>query len=42
MRVKNPEVKIKVDGKEEDNEELCSHAAWSWDKPRRLVICCGW
>ncbi|XP_015246717.1 PREDICTED: multiple PDZ domain protein-like, partial [Cyprinodon variegatus] len=38
MRVKNPEVKIKVDGKEEDNEELCSHAAWSWDKPRSVQL----
>ncbi|MED6235845.1 hypothetical protein ATANTOWER_001096 [Ataeniobius toweri] len=38
VRVKNPEVKIKVDGKEEDNEELCSHVAWSWDQPKSVQL----
>lgn len=38
--MKKPEVKIQVDGKEEVNEEPCSHEAWSWDQPKRLVIYC--
>ncbi|XP_047221937.1 multiple PDZ domain protein isoform X3 [Girardinichthys multiradiatus] len=38
VRVKNPEVKIKVDGKEENNEELCSHVAWSWDQPKSVQL----
>lgn len=40
VKVKNPQVKIKVDGKEEDNEEVCSHAAWSWDQPKRSAVHC--
>ncbi|XP_023188875.1 multiple PDZ domain protein-like isoform X4 [Xiphophorus maculatus] len=38
VKVKNPQVKIKVDGKEEDNEEVCSHAAWSWDQPKSVQL----
>lgn len=32
-----PDVQIMVDGKEEANEELCSHTTVSWDQPKRLV-----
>lgn len=32
-----PDVQIMVDGKEEENEELCSHTTLSWDQPKRLV-----
>ncbi|KAK5614067.1 hypothetical protein CRENBAI_011233 [Crenichthys baileyi] len=38
VRVKNPAVKIKVADKEEDNEELCSHVAWSWDQPKSVQL----
>ncbi|XP_043971135.1 multiple PDZ domain protein isoform X1 [Gambusia affinis] len=38
VKVKNPQVKIKVDGKEENNEEVCSHAAWSWDQPKSVQL----
>lgn len=31
------EVEIKVDGKEEEEEELHSHTTVSWDQPRRSV-----
>ncbi|KAM4750064.1 multiple PDZ domain protein-like isoform 2-T3 [Anableps anableps] len=37
VKVKS-EVKIKVDGKEEDNEELCLNAPWSWDQPKRVQL----
>ncbi|XP_008414885.1 multiple PDZ domain protein isoform X2 [Poecilia reticulata] len=38
VKVKIPQVKIKVDGKEEDHEEACSHAAWSWDQPKSVQL----
>ncbi|XP_035992762.1 multiple PDZ domain protein isoform X3 [Fundulus heteroclitus] len=38
LRVTTAEVKMKVDGKAEDNEELCSHAAWSWDHPKSVQL----
>lgn len=31
------EVEIKVDGKEDGEEELRSHTTVDWDQPRRLV-----
>lgn len=36
-KVPQLEVEIKVDGKEEGEEELYSHTTVSWDQPRRLV-----
>lgn len=36
-KVPKLEVEIKVDGKEEGEEELHSHTAVSWNEPRRLV-----
>lgn len=34
---KKLEVEIKVDGKEEVDDELYSHTPVSWDQPRRSV-----
>ncbi len=36
-KVPKLEVEIKVDGKEEREEELHSHSIVTWDQPRRLV-----
>lgn len=36
-KVPKLEVEIKVDGKEEGEEQLHSYTTVSWDKPRRLV-----
>ncbi|XP_013860327.1 multiple PDZ domain protein [Austrofundulus limnaeus] len=33
-----PDVQIMVDGKEEENEELCSHTTVSWDQPKRVRL----
>lgn len=37
LKVPKLNVEIKVDGKEEGNEERHPHATVSWDQPRRLV-----
>lgn len=34
---KVPNLEVKVDDKEEGEEELLSHTTVTWDKPRRLV-----
>lgn len=36
-KVPKLEVEVKVDGKEEGEEELHSHTTVSWDRPRRSV-----
>ncbi|XP_028255519.1 multiple PDZ domain protein [Parambassis ranga] len=37
-KVLKPEVKIKVDGKEEGDEELHSHTTVSWDQPKSVRL----
>ncbi|XP_035808484.2 multiple PDZ domain protein isoform X2 [Amphiprion ocellaris] len=37
-KVPKPEVKIKVDGKEEGDEELLSHTTVSWDQPKSVRL----
>lgn len=36
-KVPKPEEEIKVDGREQEEEELRSRAPSSWDQPRRSV-----
>ncbi|XP_017281302.1 multiple PDZ domain protein [Kryptolebias marmoratus] len=33
-----PDVQIMVDGKEEENEDLCSHTTLSWDQPKSVRL----
>uniref|UniRef100_A0A3Q1FXU0 Multiple PDZ domain crumbs cell polarity complex component n=1 Tax=Acanthochromis polyacanthus TaxID=80966 RepID=A0A3Q1FXU0_9TELE len=37
-KVPKPEVKIRVDGKEEGDEELLSHTTVSWDQPKSVRL----